>query len=89
MIAEVVLSKLEIETALAVGYHSLGFMKLDGSYRETVATRDMSLVPEAKRPINDGKRLSNAKVVTFYDVTGDKWKSFVAENIVFVETLKG
>jgi hypothetical protein len=85
-VSEVGFEKSVVEAQLAVGLSRIQFYKTDGSLREMVVTRDMSIIPEDKRPSNDGKtRMLSDTTIPVYDVESNSWKSFVLENLIVID----
>lgn len=80
---EVLFNRAEVEAKLAVGLSKVCFYKTDGTTRELVCTRDMSLIPSDKRPSSDGKG-SRSAAIPVYDVEEDCWKSFLLENLIVI-----
>jgi hypothetical protein len=82
--SEVLFNRVEVEAQLAVGLSKVVFYKTDGTTRELTCTRDMSLVPQDKHPVNEGKG-SRSAAIPVYDVEEDCWKSFLLENLILID----
>lgn len=83
---EVMWNRAEVEAKLAKGLSRIQFYKVDGTLREMVVTRDMTIIPEDQRPTTEhpSRKISNA-TITVYDVEQDAWKSFILENLVCID----
>lgn len=84
MTVEVAFDKAVVEAQLASGLSRVQFYKISGEIREMVCTRDMTIVPEDKRPSTEGKAKATS-TVTVYDVEDNAWKSFVLENLICID----
>lgn len=84
MTVETAFDKAVVEAQLAAGLSRVQFYKVDGSIRELVCTRDMTIIPEDRRPTTEG-RSKNTTTVTVYDVEEKGWKSFILENLICID----
>ena len=84
-VAEKKFDKAVVEAQLATGLSRVQFYKVDGTIREIVCTRDMTIIPFDKRPTTDGKALRSDTTVSVYDVEANSWKSFILENLIFID----
>ena len=75
----------EVKAKLEEGVSLVTFFKLDGSIREMLCTRDMSIIPVEQHPKNEGNRSKSDTTVTVYAVKEGQWKSFVLENLTAIE----
>ena len=85
MNTETTYTQEQLETILSTGLSKVIFYKVDGSLRELVCTRDMSIIPEDMHPTSTKNRVKSATTVTVYDTEDDSWKSFLVENLVFID----
>lgn len=85
MNAETTYSQQQLEAMLSTGLSRITFYKVDGSLRELVCTRDMSIVPEDMQPTSTTNRVKSSTTVTVYDTEDDCWKSFLVENLVTID----
>lgn len=85
MNAETTYSQEQLETMLSTGLSRITFFKVDGTLRELVCTRDMSIIPEDMHPTSTTKRVKSSTTVTVYDTEDDSWKSFLVENLVTID----
>lgn len=76
--------KSEVEAQLAVGLTRIAFFKTDGTEREMVCTRDMTIIPLDMHPKNEGAQKSTT-TIPVYDVEASCWKSFILENLIALD----
>lgn len=80
----VAFEKSVVEAQLATGISRIQFYKVDGTIRDMIVTRDMTIVPIDKHPKNSDTK-PNTDTVTVYDVENDAWKSFVLANLIVID----
>ena len=85
MNAETTYTQAQLEELLSTGLSRIVFLKVEGSERELVCTRDMGLVPEDMQPSGTLNRMKSATTVAVYDVQEDCWKSFLVENLISID----
>jgi WYL_2, Sm-like SH3 beta-barrel fold len=76
--------KVTVEAQLAVGLSKVSFYKLDGTVREMICTKDMSIIPADRRPTTEGS-VRTSDNITVYDVEADGWRSFILGNLIAID----
>ena len=76
--------KVTVEAQLAVGLSKVSFYKLDGTVREMICTKDMSIIPVDRCPTIEGFARTSDNI-TVYDVEADGWRSFILGNLIAID----
>ena len=76
--------------ALSNGFARFTYYKKDGTFRRTLGTRSLSLIPIDKLPkgdMSDGAATweDNAKAIPYFDLDKNEWRSFSVLNFVKLE----
>lgn len=72
-------SNIKLQKALRTGVVRFSYMKIDGGVREARGTTSSTFVPYMGTPSD---RKENLKVVTYYDLDKNGWRSFRRENLI-------
>ena len=76
--------------ALSNGFARFTYYKKDGTTRQALGTRSLSLIPVDKLPkgdMSDGAATweDNAKAIPYYDLDKNEWRSFNVLNFVSLD----
>lgn len=81
--AEKIFDKDELIKTLSSGLSKITFFKVDGSVREMVCTRDVSIIPSDRQESTGTKTFTST--IPVYDVENDGWRSFIVDNLISIE----
>jgi hypothetical protein len=71
----------DLRNQLRTGIAKFAYVKKDGSLRLAIGTLKMDSVPESKHP--KGVRESSPKVLVYFDLERQDWRSVSVETLVF------
>jgi len=75
--------KLIIDSFDTLGVLLVDFIKVDGTNRSMVCTRNFNYIPESDHPkSSDNNKPVNENVVVVYDLEAKGWRSFRVDSVV-------
>ena len=73
------------ESHITKGLVRFAFIKKDGSTREMLATKKMSMVPDEHQPTGNKPVWTKPNMMRVFDVVTDGWRIVTLDNLLWVE----